>query len=96
MCFGQDANLVRAQVEHAVGDDHVDTRVCDGQRLDLTETELDIVEATLLCVGAGTLEHLGGHVDPDHLPSGTDLLGRQEAVDSGSGAQIEDHLALGE
>src|SRR5690606_25089173 len=40
---GEHRGLVRGQVDHTVGDDHVDGAVGDGQVFDLAEAELDVV-----------------------------------------------------
>jgi hypothetical protein len=42
-----------------------------------------------LCLG----DHLGRHVDADHVTAGADLAGGDERVESGAGADVEDVLA---
>ena len=61
--------------------------------LDLAETELDISGPDPLGVGPRLGQHLMGHVDADHAACRAHLLRRQEAVDPGAAAEIDDHLA---
>ena len=85
--------LVRRQVDDAVGQDHVDRGVGDGQVLDLAETELDVVRAHALLGGPRALQHLGRHVDADHAAGGADSLRREEAVDAAAAAEVEHAFA---
>jgi len=49
-------------------------------------------DAGLGDVREGARDHLGGEVEADHLPSGTNLLRRQD-VDPAAAAEVDHHLA---
>ncbi len=66
----------------------------DGQVLDLAEAELDVGEAVFGSVAAGAIEHVGRHVDADDPARRTDPLRRQEAVEAGPRAEVDDHVAF--
>src|SRR6185369_12120589 len=68
--FAEDGRLVGDEVDHAVADDAVHAARGQGQLVDRGEMELDVGEALLGGVVAGTLDHLGGHVDADGLAGG--------------------------
>ena len=82
------------QVEHTVGDHHVDA--AGGQRdlLDVTPEELDVGSARLGGVGPGEGEHLLGHVQAVGLALRSDPAGGEQHVDAAAGAEVEHHLAF--
>ena len=67
--------------------------VGDRQMFDLAEPELDVFKPTFVRVAPGFAEHIRGHIDPNHAPLGANLRGGQEAVETTSGAKINDHFA---
>ena len=84
--------LVRHQVDHAVGDDHVARPVGDRQMLEFAQPELDIARADARRIVARLGQHLVGHVDADHPALGSDLPGGEQAVEAGTAAEIDQHL----
>ena len=60
--LGEHCGLVGGQVDHAVGDHHIDGRVGEREVLDLALAELDVGSPRLGGVGAGEGEHVIGHV----------------------------------
>ena len=94
VCFGEHGGLVGGQVDHAVGDDHVDGGVRQRDGLDGALDEFHVARARLRGVRPGEVEHLVGHVDPVRLPRRTDPAGGQQHVDATAGAEVEHRLAL--
>jgi hypothetical protein len=88
-----DRSLVGDQVDHAVGEHHVDTRIFDRQPFEVTLAKLDVREAGLLRVGPCLGEHLVGHVDADHASGGPDRARGQEGIEAGARSQVEHDLA---
>src|SRR5690606_8213700 len=87
--FAQGDVLVDREVDHAVGDDHVDRVVRKRDGLDRALQELDIRGAGLPLILAREREHLVGHVQAIHLASRADALRRQQHVDAATGAEVE-------
>ena len=56
-------------------------------------TNSTFVDACLLRVGAGEVEHLVGHVEADRLAAGGDAAGADQDVGAGAGTEIEHGLA---
>ena len=81
--------LVGGQVDHAVGDHHVDRAVRQRDVLDLALHELHVVGAGLDRVRPGQGEHLVGHVQAVGEPGRADPAGRQQHVDAAAGAQVQ-------
>mmetsp|Transcript_26515 Transcript_26515/g.74189 ORF Transcript_26515/g.74189 Transcript_26515/m.74189 type:complete len:294 (-) Transcript_26515:284-1165(-) len=89
--------LVGAEVDDAVGDDDVEGFRLELEVLQLLEVsllELDVGESELfgvvLLVLAGDVQLLVGHVDADDLAGGTDQLGGDVHVATGTASQIQD------
>src|SRR5690606_5612779 len=80
--------------DDAVGDDHVDGGVVEGDVFDVSLDELDVGYSGFGGVAAGELEHLIGHVHPVDESGRAYSPCRQEDVDAASRTQVEDHLAL--
>jgi len=59
------ADLVRAEVEHAIADHHVGPPTFDRRLLDIPLAELDVGKSELLRKVTTALDHLGRHVDAD-------------------------------
>ena len=62
--------------------------------LDLALAELHVAEAMLLGQLPPAGHHVLGHVHPDDPAVFTHLLGCQEDVDAGAGAQVQDGFSL--
>jgi hypothetical protein len=84
--------LVRREVDHAVGDDHVDRVIRHRQVLYLAQPELDVRFAGCPRYLASLTHHLRGHVDPDYPAGLPDRPRSQKAVESRPGPQVEDYL----
>ena len=80
--LAEDRVLVRREVDHAVGDDHVDLGVGQWNGLDLAVHESHVGRAQRLLVALGQLEHSRGHVQADHTAGRSYLARGQEAVDA--------------
>ena len=91
--LAQDAVLVRRQVDHAVGNDHVHRVVGQRDVLDLALQELDVLDARLPLVLARQGQHLVGHVEAVGLAAGRNPPGRQQHVDAAAAAQVQHRLA---
>ena len=63
-CFCEHGQLVRAQVDHAVGHHAVDARIVERECLDAAFTELDLCQSGAVGDPAGLVELLLGEVDP--------------------------------
>jgi hypothetical protein len=88
----QGREFVWQQVEHPVGDDHIGPAIGDGQRLGQAFAELHMD-----CPGkARTLprrfEHGPCHIDSDDLSGWADHLRRDQAIDAGTTANIDNPL----
>src|SRR5215211_8654963 len=70
--FPVDADLVGAEVDDPVGDDHVGPAVLQGQLLDHALAELHVPQPELIGQPAAAGQHLGGHVDADDPAAGAD------------------------
>ena len=94
--FTQHCRLVRRQVDHTVGDDHVDR--CIGQRdvLDVPLQKLDVRHARLALVLPRQLEHRVRHVETVGLATRCDAARGEQHIDSAAGAEIEDGFSRGE
>ena len=77
--LGQHLGLVAGEVDHAVGDHHVDACVGERELLEVALDELDVRDAGLGGVGARELEHLVGHVEPDRPCPSVRRVGRRSA-----------------
>ena len=86
-------SLSRRQIDHAVGDDHVDRIVGQRDRLDLALEKLNILRARLLLVLAGEREHVVGHVEAVGLAGRPNATRREQNVDAAARAEIENGLA---
>jgi hypothetical protein len=58
----EDGGPVGGQVDHAVGDDHVERAAGQRDRLDLAAEELHVARAGRAGAGPGQVQHLLGHV----------------------------------
>ncbi len=85
--------LVGGQVDDAVGDHDVDRRVGQRDVLEVAAEELDVVDAGLGRVGAGQVEHLVGHVQPDRRAAGATRRAEMQHVGAAAGAEVEHCLA---
>ena len=92
--LAEDLRLVAGEVDHAVGDDHVDRVVGQRDVLDRALDELDVLDPGLALVVPRELEHLVGHVEAVGLAGRADAPGREQDVDPAAGAEVEDGLAL--
>ena len=92
--LAEDGGLVAGEVDHAVGDDHVDRVVGQRDVLDRALDELDVLDPGLALVCARQLEHLVGHVQAVGLAGRPDAAGREQDVDPAAGAEVEHGLAL--
>jgi len=90
----EDAGLVRAQVDHAVGDDHVERGVVERQLFQPAVDEPDVRGAGAQPVGLGTLGV--GHVDAGDLPGRPDPVGGGERVGARPAAQVQHPRARGQ
>ncbi len=91
--LGEDAILLRREVNHAIGDDPVDRPVLHRELLDEALADLGIVEPRLCDAGPCAVEHLGGHVDADDAARRADPTGCQQHVQTGPAAEIDDGVA---
>src|SRR5690606_3481615 len=73
--FGERRGFVGAQVDHAVGDDHVDVVVWVRDLLHVSLEELYVGGAGLAGVAPGEVEHLLGHVQAVDLAARPDPAG---------------------
>ena len=92
--LAEDRGLVAGEVDHAVGDDHVDRVVRERHLLDRPLQELDVLDPGLALVSPRQLEHLVGHVDAVGLARGADPAGGEQDVDPAARAEVENGLAL--
>ena len=86
--------FVRGQVDDAIADDDIHGGRIHREMLDIALAELHVAEAVLLGQLPSAGHHVLGHVhadDPAVLPH---LFGRQEDVDAGAGAQVQDGFAI--
>src|ERR1039457_6458224 len=90
--FGEDGGFVPGQVDHAVGDDHVDRLAGQRDRFDVSFDELDVGGVGLGGVVPGEVQHFLGHVQAVGLPGGADPAGGQQHVDAAAGTQVEYRL----
>ncbi len=91
--FAEDPGLVTGQVDHAIGDDHVDRRVRKRDPLDLSSEELDVLDPGLALVSPGQFEHLVGHVQPKSLAARADPPSREQDVYAPARAEVENGLS---
>ncbi len=92
--LGENRRLVGGEVDHTVGDDHVDGRIGERDPFDLAFEELDVGGSGLGGVAPGKGEHLRGHVESVDVARRADPPGREQDVDPATGAEIEHRLAL--
>ncbi len=84
--------LVGHQVDHAVGQDHVRRIVGDRQIFKFSQAEGDVEGADLDGIGPRLGQHLMRHVDTDDVALGADLAGREQAVEAGAAAEVDNRL----
>src|SRR5439155_11133343 len=87
------ADLVRNEVDHAVGNDEVGPPVLDGDLLCQALAELDVLDPPLGRTGPGPLEHLPGHVDADDPSLGPDRVRGDQRVEPRAGTNVYDALS---
>jgi hypothetical protein len=80
------------EIDHPVGDDHVNRRVPNRQGHDQRFVQLDVSEAHARSAGERLLEHRHGHVDPDHGAVWTGHLRTDQQIGPGPTPKIEDNL----
>lgn len=85
--------LSRAEIDRAVRDDDVGPAVFDGQGLGQAFAELDLLQPERVGAGPGLRDHLGCHVDADHMALVTNLPGCDEGIEAGTRADVHDFLA---
>ena len=93
-CLGQHLGFIAGEVDHAVGDHHVDACVRERELLEISLAELHVLDSGLGGVALGELEHLVGHVNPDRPAGRTNAAGGDQHVSAGAGAEVEHDLAL--
>ena len=91
--LGEHPRLVRGQVDNAVRDHDVDGVRGERDLLDIALQELDVRRAGLVAVLDRQSEHLLGHIEPVHLASRSDALGREQHVDTAARPEVEHGLA---
>ena len=91
--LAEDGRLVGGEIEDAVGDDAIDGSVGEGDAVDGGLEEFDVRVAAGEGVGAGALDHGGGHVDADGAALRADHLCGEEDVEAAAGAEVDDHFA---
>ncbi len=91
--LGEHSALVGAQVDGPIGDDDVRPAITDRQSLGERLAEFDVAKTQRLGGGLCLGDHLGRHVDADHVTAGADLAGGDQHVESGAGADAENVLA---
>ena len=92
--LAEDRGLVGREVDHAVGDDHVDRVVGQRHRLDRSLQELDVLDPGLALVGPGQLEHLVGHVEAIGLAARPDPPRREQHIYATARAEVEHRLTV--
>jgi hypothetical protein len=90
--LAEDLGLVRRQVDHAVGDDHVGGVVGHRQVLDFAQAKLDVRERALLGIGAGLADHGRRHVDADDRPVAPTSARSEKGIEAAAAAQIHHHF----
>src|SRR5262249_42247261 len=88
--LAKDLGFLRREVNHTVGDDHIDASIGHRQVLDLPEPKFHLRVAALCGVRTGFAKHFMRHVyanDSSGFPHGA---GRQETIKAGPAAEIED------
>src|ERR1039457_416235 len=83
--FAQDAIFVGREVDHAIGNDDVDGIIGQGDILDLTLEEFDVVDAGFELVLAGQGEHFVGHVETVSFARGSYATGGEQDIDAAAG-----------
>ena len=91
--FGEDGVLVGAEVDHAVGNHHVDGGVAEREVFDAAFDEGGVVDAGFGFVAFGELEHLVGHAQARCASRRATVACGQQHVESTAGAQVEHVLA---
>jgi hypothetical protein len=91
--LGKDLALVGAQIDDAIADHNVGPPIFDRQILDHALAKLDIAEAQRDRGGPRPLQHFLGHIDAGDMTLGPDLSGRDKAVETAAGPEIDDPLA---
>lgn len=90
--FPADAELIRAQVDHAVADDDIGPTILDWDLLDVALTKLDVPKPILGTDAARPVEHLRRHVDADYAPLVTHVERRRERIHAPARTQIDDAI----
>jgi DNA invertase Pin-like site-specific DNA recombinase len=73
--LGENGGLVAGQVDHAVGDDHVDRLIRKRDRFDMALEEFGVGGPGLGGIVPGEVQHLIGHVQAVGLSGGADPVG---------------------
>src|SRR5437016_1984460 len=88
-----DAQLVRAEIDHTIGDHNVGPVVFDRPVFDEALTELDVGQAGPPGQSPAALEHLRSHIDGDHAAGWAHPKRGEEGVHACSGPQVDDPFA---
>jgi len=89
--------VVRLEVAVEVTAEHpVERLVRKRERLHEALAKLDVVGAGLGDMAASAVEHRRRHIEPDDAPVRSDGARREERVDAGSAADVEDPFAVNE
>jgi hypothetical protein len=80
--LSQHAILVRRKVDHAIGNNHVDRIVWQGDMFDFALEELDILRASFAFVLIGQGEHLVRHIETVCLAGGANPLRGKQHIDA--------------
>ena len=86
-------SLSRGQVDDAIGDDHIDRVVGQGDVFDFAFQKLHILDAGLALVLAGERQHFIGHIEAVGFAGRADAPRREQHVDAAAGAEIEHRFA---
>jgi hypothetical protein len=92
--LGEHLGLIAREVDHAVGDHHVDAGVGERQLLEIALEELDVLNPGVGGVAAREVEHLVGHVDPDGTASRADPACGDQHIRPGARPKVQDDLAV--
>jgi hypothetical protein len=91
--LGEHRLLVRAQVDHPVGDHAVDAAVIQGECLDAALAELDLRNPGGFGEPARLVQLLRGEVDPVHVTRRADQAGGVEGVQARAAPEVDDTLS---
>ena len=88
--FGDHLGLVAGEVDHAVGDDHVDALVRERQLLEVALDELDVLTPACAALARASSSISSVMSSPIALPVGRDAPGGDQHVGAGAGPEVED------